>query len=129
MPEANVLYTVTAVVVAGLVLWVLASLKMAKQPWPRPEAVTAIAAAKSVKGDADVRVEKTEDKPANSAEPADSAAATATATATATASTSDDTAESTRVKIDDNEEPKAEEKAEETALEEEKKEEEKKSEA
>ena len=58
MPEANVLYTVTAVVVAGLVVWVLASLKMAKQPWPRPEAAAAIAAAKTTKVDADVPVEK-----------------------------------------------------------------------
>ena len=62
MPEANVLYTVTAVVIAGLVLWVLASLKMAKQPWPRPEAVAAIAASKSTKRDADVPVEKPADE-------------------------------------------------------------------
>jgi hypothetical protein len=35
MPEANVLYTVTAVVVAGLVVWVAAVLKTAKEPWAR----------------------------------------------------------------------------------------------
>lgn len=64
MPEANVLYTVTAVVVAGLVLWVLASLKMAKEPWARPEAAAAIAASKSSKRDADVPVEKVDEKPA-----------------------------------------------------------------
>ncbi|MBX3208201.1 MAG: hypothetical protein KF764_24350 [Labilithrix sp.] len=35
MPEATVLYSVTAVVVAGLVVWVLAVLKTAKEPWAR----------------------------------------------------------------------------------------------
>jgi hypothetical protein len=36
MPEATVLYSVTAVVVAGLVVWVAMVLKMAKEPWSRP---------------------------------------------------------------------------------------------
>jgi hypothetical protein len=42
MPEANVLYSVTAVVVAGLATWVAVVLKTAKEPWartlPRPVA-------------------------------------------------------------------------------------------
>lgn len=40
MPEATVLYSVTAVVIAALVLWVAAVLKTAKEPWarePRPK--------------------------------------------------------------------------------------------
>ena len=36
MPEPNVLYTVTAVVVVGLVAWVAVTLKTAKEPWARP---------------------------------------------------------------------------------------------
>ncbi len=36
MPEATVLYSVTAVVVAGLVIWVAAVLVRAKEPWARP---------------------------------------------------------------------------------------------
>lgn len=35
MPEATVLYSVTAVVIAGLVLWVAFVLKTAKEPWAR----------------------------------------------------------------------------------------------
>ena len=35
MPEATVLYSVTAVVVAGLVVWVAVVLKTAKEPWIR----------------------------------------------------------------------------------------------
>jgi hypothetical protein len=35
MPEANVLYGVTAAVVMGLVVWVLLVLKTAKEPWAR----------------------------------------------------------------------------------------------
>lgn len=35
MPEATVLYSVTAVVIAALVLWVAAVLKTAKEPWAR----------------------------------------------------------------------------------------------
>lgn len=35
MPEATVLYTVTAVVVLGLIAWVAAVLMTAKQPWAR----------------------------------------------------------------------------------------------
>jgi hypothetical protein len=36
MPEATVLYSVTAVVVVALVVWVAVILKMAKEPWARP---------------------------------------------------------------------------------------------
>lgn len=35
MPEANVLFSVTAVVVVGLIIWVLVVLKTAKEPWAR----------------------------------------------------------------------------------------------
>ena len=36
MPEANVLYSVTAAVIVGLVVWVAFVLKTAKEPWARP---------------------------------------------------------------------------------------------
>jgi hypothetical protein len=85
MPEANILYTVTAVVVAALVVWVFAALKMAKQPWARPEAAAAIAAAKVETREADVPVEnaeKTEEKPVEEDKPVPSEAdVTAEATA------------------------------------------------
>jgi hypothetical protein len=35
MPEANVLYSVTAVVVLGLIVWVVVVLRTAKEPWVR----------------------------------------------------------------------------------------------
>ena len=35
MPEANVLYSVTAAVVLGLITWVAVVLKTAKEPWAR----------------------------------------------------------------------------------------------
>jgi hypothetical protein len=55
MPEANVLYGVTAVVVAGLVAWVAFVLKTAKEPWAR--AVPAPPAARASRPD-DVPIEK-----------------------------------------------------------------------
>jgi hypothetical protein len=36
MPEAHVLYTVAAVVIAGLVGWTAVVLAKAKEPWGRP---------------------------------------------------------------------------------------------
>jgi hypothetical protein len=36
MPEAHVLYTVAAVVFAGLVAWTVLVLAKAKEPWGRP---------------------------------------------------------------------------------------------
>ena len=53
MPEANVLYSVTAAVVLGLVTWVAVVLKTAKEPWARelPQAE---------KVDDDVPIEKVE---------------------------------------------------------------------
>ena len=36
MPETNVLYSVTAAVVVGLVAWVAVVLAKAKEPWARP---------------------------------------------------------------------------------------------
>jgi hypothetical protein len=41
MPEANILYAVTAVVVAGLAGWVVAVLRTAKEPWKRAVPVAA----------------------------------------------------------------------------------------
>src|SRR5262249_12228101 len=41
MPEANVLYIVTTVVVLGLALWVAFVLRTAKEPWSRPAPVMA----------------------------------------------------------------------------------------
>lgn len=35
MPEANVLYAVTAAVVFGLIAWVFIVLRTAKEPWAR----------------------------------------------------------------------------------------------
>jgi hypothetical protein len=43
MPEATVLYSVTAAVVAGLVVWVAVVLKTAKEPWARQAAPAAAA--------------------------------------------------------------------------------------
>ncbi len=59
MPEANALYTVVAVVVAGLAVWVAATLKTAKEPWTRPAPSTA--GATSTARTPDVPVEKTEE--------------------------------------------------------------------
>lgn len=58
MPEANILYTVTAVVVAALVVWVLAALKMAKEPWARPAAAAALERAPDVPVEKDEPVDK-----------------------------------------------------------------------
>ena len=38
MPEATTLYSVTGVVLVGLVAWVAMVLKQAKEPWARPAA-------------------------------------------------------------------------------------------
>ena len=51
MPEANVLYSVTAAVVFGLVIWVAVVLKTAKEPWAREVPLAA-------KADDDVPIEK-----------------------------------------------------------------------
>ena len=51
MPEANVLYSVTAAVVLGLVTWVAVVLKTAKEPWAREVPLAA-------KADDDVPIEK-----------------------------------------------------------------------
>lgn len=45
MPEATLLYSVTAVVIAGLVIWVAVVLKTAKEPWIRASAGNADAPA------------------------------------------------------------------------------------
>jgi hypothetical protein len=38
MPEATTLYSVTGVVLVGLIAWVAMVLKQAKEPWARPAA-------------------------------------------------------------------------------------------
>lgn len=43
MPEANVLFAVTGVVVVGLVAWVAIVVRGAKEPWSRPRAAVALA--------------------------------------------------------------------------------------
>jgi hypothetical protein len=65
MPEANVLYSVTAAVVVGLVAWVAVVLKSAKEPWARvvPKAA------------------RTDDVPIEGAEKSENAEATVEATA------------------------------------------------
>ena len=60
MPEANVLYSVTAVVVVGLVAWVAVVLKTAKEPWSRPLVPQARTEDVPVEGDA-VEPAKAED--------------------------------------------------------------------
>jgi hypothetical protein len=52
MPETNVLYSVTAAVVVGLVAWVAVVLKNAKEPWAR-----ALAPAPSAERSPDVPME------------------------------------------------------------------------
>jgi hypothetical protein len=56
MPEANVLYSVTAAVVLGLVAWVAVVLKTAKEPWAR--APVAVARTEDVAIDADADAEE-----------------------------------------------------------------------
>lgn len=53
MPEANVLYSVTAAVVAGLLVWVAVVLKTAKEPWARETVPAATASTR----DDDVPIE------------------------------------------------------------------------
>ena len=57
MPEATVLYSVTAVVIAGLIVWVAAVLKTAKEPWIRavPSRSGALASASAVDADSTAR--------------------------------------------------------------------------
>jgi hypothetical protein len=49
MPEATVLYVITAAVVAGLVVWVAVVLKTAKEPWSRAAPASGIAGAVEAK--------------------------------------------------------------------------------
>lgn len=53
MPEANVLYSVTAAVVLGLVAWVAVVLKTAKEPWARAPVATARAEDVAIEADAE----------------------------------------------------------------------------
>lgn len=62
MPEPNVLYIVTAVVVAGLVLWVAYVLKTAKQPWERGLAAASPGVPPVVAADGAAKVEAKNDE-------------------------------------------------------------------
>ncbi len=81
MPEANVLFSVTAVVVVGLVAWVAVVLKTTKEPWSRQPVPQPRTQDLSVEGDAvepakaadDAKVEEPADDA--KAEPADDAKA------------------------------------------------------
>ncbi len=53
MPETNVLYSVTAAVILGLIAWVATVLKQAKEPWARPQALSQGAAEPSAKAGSD----------------------------------------------------------------------------
>jgi hypothetical protein len=61
MPEANVLYSVTAAVVLGLVAWVAVVLKTAKEPWARAPVAVARTEDVAIEADADAE-EKAEAK-------------------------------------------------------------------
>ncbi len=54
MPEANVLYAVTAVVVLGLVAWVAFVLTTVKEPWARELGRPALAPTPAPTGDVPV---------------------------------------------------------------------------
>lgn len=86
MPEANVLYSVTAAVVVGLVVWVAFVLKTAKQPWARETPALARAADVPVEPvePVETRAVETEASRVSSASPeADAPAAASAAAATA----------------------------------------------
>jgi hypothetical protein len=55
MPEANVLYSVTAAVVLGLVAWVAVVLKTAKEPWARAPVAVARTEDVAIEPDADAK--------------------------------------------------------------------------
>ena len=57
MPEATVLYSVTAAVIVGLVAWVAFVLKTAKEPWARPQLAAASPADVPVEGSASVEAD------------------------------------------------------------------------
>jgi cytoskeletal protein RodZ len=101
MPEANVLYSVTAVVVLGLVAWVAVVLKTAKEPWARPP----IASLRT----ADVPLEGAAEAPVAEAKAEAKADADADAKADEKAADAEEKAEEKA------EDAKAEEKAEEAA--------------
>jgi hypothetical protein len=75
MPEANVLYSVTAAVVLGLVAWVAVVLKTAKEPWAR--APVAVARTEDVAIEADADVEEKAEAKADAEADADDAKAKA----------------------------------------------------
>jgi hypothetical protein len=67
MPEPQVLYLVTAAVIAGLVVWVALVLKSAKEPWARavPAASEGAAGAESAAGTTGGAEPKGSDEPAS----------------------------------------------------------------
>jgi hypothetical protein len=64
MPEPNVLFGVTLMVVLGLLAWVAYVLKTAKEPWARPVASAVVADAPLVTAD-EPAAEKATDEPAS----------------------------------------------------------------
>jgi hypothetical protein len=71
MPEPNVLYGVTLMVVLGLLAWVAYVLKTAKEPWARPVASVAVADAPLVTEEEPAQ--EAADEPAKAAEKVDKA--------------------------------------------------------
>jgi hypothetical protein len=57
MPETNVLYSVTAAVVVGLVAWVAVVLKSAKEPWARPAVLNPRTADVPVEGEGEAKAD------------------------------------------------------------------------
>ena len=74
MPEANVLYSVTAAVVFGLVAWVAVVLKTAKEPWARPPVAAARTEDVAVEAEADDKADAKADAKEEAAEEADAKA-------------------------------------------------------
>jgi len=84
MPEATTLYSVTGVVIVGLVVWVSMVLKQAKEPWSRPAPPVVEAPAEELDkpevAKVDDKEEKSEEKAEDSATPKLDADDTARAT-------------------------------------------------
>jgi hypothetical protein len=74
MPEANVLYSVTAAVVLGLVAWVAVVLKTAKEPWARAPVAVARTEDVAIEPDADADAKADADADAKAEAKADAKA-------------------------------------------------------
>jgi hypothetical protein len=96
MPEPQILYVVTAIVIAGLVGWVAVVLKTAKEPWARPGAATSSSSTSGLK--ADVPIEGTEEKKSTSEAPPSSSLPKVTAGSAS--GDADATVDATAVKVE-----------------------------